>query len=82
MQGLEAGIHRQLIFTGLRIGLYGNILDYFNEGKSREEAHVSTRTAAAMCTSALGITMANPSGMSSRYKSTLYDAIIVHHYMH
>lgn len=61
MQGLEAGIHRQLIFTGLRLGLYGSILDAFTT-TSRDTAHVGERAAAALCTSAIGISLANPSG--------------------
>jgi hypothetical protein len=64
MQGLEAGVHRQVIFTGLRVGLYGTILDSFNAEKNRDDAHLGVRVAAAMTTSALGITLANPSGTS------------------
>eukprot|EP00892_Ulva_mutabilis_P005272 jgi/Ulvmu1/3116/UM015_0156.1 len=59
-KGLEAGIHRQLIFTGLRLGLYGSILDSFT-ATSRDSAHVGERAAAALCTSAIGISLANPS---------------------
>jgi solute carrier family 25 (mitochondrial uncoupling protein), member 8/9 len=62
MQGLEAGVHRQLIFTGLRVGLYGSLLDFYSGHAPRDEAHLSTRVCAAMTTSALGITLANPSG--------------------
>lgn len=62
LQGLEAGIHRQIIFTGLRVGLYGSILDLYNKGHTRDEAPLHARVGAAMTTSAVGITLANPSG--------------------
>lgn len=62
LQGLEAGIHRQIIFTGLRVGLYSSILDSLNTAPTRDEAPIYTRVGAAVTTSALGITLANPSG--------------------
>ena len=67
MQGLEAGIHRQIVFTGLRVGLYGSILDMYDEGHSRDDAALHARVGAAMTTSAIGITLANPSGGSPEH---------------
>jgi hypothetical protein len=64
LQGIEAGIHRQAIFTGLRVGCYGQLLDAMTGGQDRDKAHVLQRTAAAAITSAVGITLANPSGAS------------------
>jgi hypothetical protein len=61
VQGLEAGAHRQLIFTGLRIGLYGNLLDHLSGEADREKASLTARIGAALTTSAIGITAANPS---------------------
>ena len=58
MQGLTPGLHRQFIFTGLRLGLYEHVRDMI--AGSHEEASVGGRIAAALCTSALGITVANP----------------------
>ena len=41
MQGIEAGTHRQLIFTGLRVGGYGKVLDaILGEGRTRSDAHI------------------------------------------
>lgn len=54
-------MHRQLIFTGLRVGLYGHILDSFSGTDNRADAPMISRVAAALTTSALGITAANPS---------------------
>jgi hypothetical protein len=61
LQGLEAGAHRQLIFTGLRIGLYGQLLDQLSGEGDREKASVGARIGAALTTSAIGICAANPS---------------------
>ncbi|KAK9785262.1 hypothetical protein WJX73_005333 [Symbiochloris irregularis] len=58
-KGLIPGLHRQFIFTGLRLGLYEHVRDAI--AGSHEDASVWGRIAAALCTSALGITVANPS---------------------
>lgn len=60
-KGIEAGAHRQLIFTGLRVGGYGKVLDAITDGKPRKDAHIIERAQAAAITSAVGITIANPS---------------------
>jgi hypothetical protein len=61
VQGLEAGAHRQLIFSGLRIGLYGKLLDRLSGEADREKASLAARIGAAITTSVIGITAANPS---------------------
>lgn len=78
MQGLIPGLHRQFIFTGLRLGLYEHVRDLF--AGSHTEASITGRIAAALCTSALGITAANPSDVvkvgssciSQLLKSSIY----------
>ena len=68
MQGIEAGSHRQLIFTGLRVGGYGKVLDaILGEGRARSDAHIVERAQAAAITSAVGIAVANPSGATSTF---------------
>lgn len=61
-QGLTAGLHRQFIFTGLRLGLYEELcrrIASFDPAIS--DSSVAVRTVAALTTSAVGITAANPS---------------------
>jgi hypothetical protein len=61
-QGLEAGIHRQFVFTGLRLGCYSHILHAVSGGKDRSDAGMGSRIVSALATSALGISLANPAG--------------------
>lgn len=56
-QGLTPGIHRQVIFTGLRLGLYDHVKDVI---AGEMESSFAGRVAAALLTSAVGITAANP----------------------
>lgn len=58
-KGIVPGIHRQFFFTGLRLGLFQRVQDYFSGGV--EDAPLHSRIGAALVTSAIGITVANPS---------------------
>lgn len=60
-KGLVPGLHRQLLFTGLRLGLYDVIKGAL--ASENEELSVSKKIAAALCTSAIGITFANPADL-------------------
>ena len=55
MQGLEAGLHKQILYTGLRLGLY----DYLT-GLSSEEVSMPAKIACATMTTGIGILLANP----------------------
>ena len=60
-QGLAAGLHRQILFSGIRVGLYVPVRDFvcgeLPEGQNPSLHH---KVAAAMITGAIGITVANP----------------------
>jgi hypothetical protein len=56
MQGLEAGIHKQIIYTGLRLSLY----DYLTGLSGSEEVSMPTMIACAAMTTGVGILIANP----------------------
>lgn len=59
-QGFVPGLHRQLLFTGLRLGLYDAVK---NALATNGELSVPKKIAAALCTSAIGITFANPADL-------------------
>jgi solute carrier family 25 uncoupling protein 8/9 len=59
-KGLSPGLHRQFLFTGLRLGLYEPIKHLFYSGEPGQEP-LAAKVGAAMTTSALGITIAQPS---------------------
>ena len=59
--GLSAGIQRQVIFAGLRIGLYLPVRNLIaGELKPGENPSLGTKIMAALATGAIGITVANP----------------------
>ncbi|KAL0051555.1 hypothetical protein WJX82_009741 [Trebouxia sp. C0006] len=60
-KGLVPGLHRQLLFTGLRLGLYDAIKGAL--ATDGQELSVPKKVAAALCTSAIGITFANPADL-------------------
>lgn len=65
MQGLEAGMHKQILYTGLRLGLYDYLTD-FSSGE--EEVSMSAKIACATMTTGIGILLANPSDVvQTRY---------------
>ena len=59
--GLTAGLHRQILFSGIRVGLYIPVRDMvcgpIPEGQNPSLHH---KIIAAMITGAIGITIANP----------------------
>lgn len=60
-QGLTAGLHRQLIFSGIRVGSYQTVKEAvcgpLEEGQNPA---LYQKIIAAMITGAIGITVANP----------------------
>ena len=60
-RGIVAGLHRQIIFSGIRVGLYTPVRDAIS-GPLPEGTNPSllTKMAAAIITGAIGITIANP----------------------
>jgi solute carrier family 25 uncoupling protein 8/9 len=59
--GLTAGLQRQFIFAGLRIGLYVPVRNMIaGELKPGENPTLLTKILAALCTGAIGISVANP----------------------
>lgn len=61
LQGWVPGLHRQVLFTGIRLGLYERVKDVMGGGAS--ETPLYAKVAAALCTSAVGITVANPADL-------------------
>lgn len=59
--GLNAGLQRQCVFAGLRIGLYIPVRNLIaGELKPGENPTLATKIAAGLCTGAIGISVANP----------------------
>ncbi len=59
--GLTAGLQRQILFAGLRIGLYIPVRNMIaGELKPGENPTLKTKILAALCTGAIGISIANP----------------------
>ena len=61
LQGWVPGLHRQVLFTGIRLGLYERVKDVLSGGAS--ETPLYAKVAAALSTSAVGITVANPADL-------------------
>lgn len=61
MKGFVPGLHRQLLFTGLRLGLYDSVKNAL--ATDGQELSVPKKIMAALCTSAIGITFANPADL-------------------
>lgn len=60
-QGLSAGLQRQIVFASLRIGLYEPVKNLIVGDKYEGKIiPVGYRILAALCTGAIGITVANP----------------------
>eukprot|EP00891_Asterochloris_glomerata_P005595 jgi/Astpho2/5595/fgenesh1_pg.00079_%23_51_t len=59
--GWVPGLQRQVLFTGIRLGLYERVKDVMGGGAS--ETPLYAKVAAALCTSAVGITVANPADL-------------------
>lgn len=59
--GLTAGLQRQIVFAGLRIGLYLPVRNMIaGELKPGENPTLRVKVLAALCTGAIGISVANP----------------------
>ncbi|KAK9830971.1 hypothetical protein WJX81_004075 [Elliptochloris bilobata] len=61
--GLEAGLHRQFLFGGIRIGLYEPVKRLFMGEKATGEAPLYLKIAAGLTTGALAIMIANPTDL-------------------
>lgn len=59
-KGLVPGLHRQFLFTGVRLGLYEPVKRLFYDGPASAEP-LSGKVGAAIFTSAAGISVAQPS---------------------
>lgn len=63
-KGWTPGIHRQVIFTGVRLGLYEKgkaMLAGSNDPEAKAQLSIGKKIAVSLGTSGLGITLANPS---------------------
>lgn len=59
--GLSAGLQRQIVFAGLRIGLYIPVRNLIaGELKPGENPTLRVKILAGLCTGAIGISIANP----------------------
>ncbi|CAG9463545.1 unnamed protein product [Pedinophyceae sp. YPF-701] len=63
-RGLVPGLHRQFLFTGLRLGLYDTVKRTFGCGPEVEDPSTTRKVAAAATTSCLGIAVANPADVA------------------
>ena len=62
--GLNAGLQRQIVFAGLRIGLYVPVRTLIaGELKPGENPSLGTKILAAMATGTIGIAFANPTDL-------------------
>lgn len=59
-KGLVPGLHRQLVFGGLRLGLYGPVKDMY---QAQGLDGLANKVAAGLTTGAIGITVANPTDL-------------------
>ncbi|EIE24663.1 uncoupling protein [Coccomyxa subellipsoidea C-169] len=62
-KGLEAGLHRQCLFGGLRIGLYEPVKRLYMGKTPDAVAPFHTKVAAGLTTGALGILIASPTDL-------------------
>lgn len=72
-RGLTPGVHRQFLFTGIRLGLYDRlkeIIDESQRGSGKSGTSLGQQISLAVLTSAIGITVANPSDvLKVRYQA-------------
>ncbi|KAK9909586.1 hypothetical protein WJX75_004503 [Coccomyxa subellipsoidea] len=62
-KGLEAGLHRQCLFGGLRIGMYEPVKRLYMGSTPDAVAPFHTKVAAGLTTGALGILIASPTDL-------------------
>ena len=68
--GLTPGLHRSFIFTGIRLGLYDKVKQALEAGDSQSGITLGQRISLAVFTSAMAITLANPSDvLKVRYQA-------------
>eukprot|EP01083_Nonionella_stella_P046889 125555_1 len=58
-KGLVPGLYRQMVFAGLRIGLYDHVRDYYS-GYDPSNRNIGVRVAAGLTTGAFAICVAQP----------------------
>lgn len=59
-KGIVAGLQRQIIFAGIKIGFYPYMREFYMKKFKEQEVSFLTRVLAAMTTGAIGITVACP----------------------
>eukprot|EP00270_Netrium_digitus_P018378 TRINITY_DN6975_c0_g1_i3.p1 TRINITY_DN6975_c0_g1~~TRINITY_DN6975_c0_g1_i3.p1 ORF type:complete len:328 (-),score=68.30 TRINITY_DN6975_c0_g1_i3:166-1149(-) len=62
-KGLEAGLHRQIVYGGLRIGLYDPVKSLYVGKDHQGDVPLIKKIAAALTTGAVGIAIANPTDL-------------------
>ena len=62
-KGIGPGIHRQVLFGGLRIGLYEPIKDFYVGKDHVGDVPLHLKVAAGLTTGAVGITIASPTDL-------------------
>lgn len=55
------GLHRQFIFTGLRLSMYEEMKAMIGTKGGSDDESITTKVVAALAVSAVGISLANPS---------------------
>ncbi|KAK9822131.1 hypothetical protein WJX74_009601 [Apatococcus lobatus] len=61
--GIEPGLHRQVLFGGLRIGLYEPVKRFYMGKRPADQAPLHLKIAAGMTTGALAICIASPTDL-------------------
>ena len=62
-KGLEPGLHRQVVYGGLRIGLYEPVKNFFVGKDHKGDVPLHLKIAAGLATGAIGITVASPTDL-------------------
>ncbi|KIZ02275.1 uncoupling protein 3 [Monoraphidium neglectum] len=62
-KGLEPGLHRQVVYGGLRIGLYEPVKNFFVGKDHVGDVPLHLKIAAGLTTGAIGITVASPTDL-------------------
>jgi len=65
-KGLTPALHRQLINASLRVGLYGQITEWFRR-PGEASVPLASKVAAGLVSGAIGITVANVSSSTLQY---------------
>ncbi|GBF87431.1 mitochondrial uncoupling 1-like protein [Raphidocelis subcapitata] len=62
-KGLEPGLHRQVVYGGLRIGLYEPVKNFFVGKDHVGDVPLTMKIAAGLATGAIGISVASPTDL-------------------